>query len=410
MPLPEAVRGSAPDAIRFDPGDPAFQQNPYPVWTLMRDRGLWHAPEGYWVASRSDDIAFIVRDKRFGRDWRASLDAVQGKGWESEPIWQYTLATMLFLNPPEHTQIRALFTRAFSARQVYAMEPRMRQICMDYVAAIAGSGTFDFCAAIALPFPVHVVCEMTGVPILDVTRVAKLVEQLLLSFEVRKLSRAELDLCNAALAELEGMFITLLLERRADPQEDLLSMLATAGSGQGLEDRQIAWNLIHVFAAAFETTAGVMANALHAVLAQPGLWQELREGGVTDAAVEELIRFDLSTQIGGRNALERVEYQGHVFEPGDAVFLALGAACRDEGSYPNAACIDLTRPPGKTLAFGGGIHMCLGALLARKELRACFEVLLASFPSLAIAPGFQPRFRASATIRILESLPLEIPV
>lgn len=410
MSASERLDGNAVDVqeLVFDPGDPGFQQDPYPVWKSLRDRGLWRAPHGFWIASRFEDVAFIARDRRFGRDWRASLDAVQGKGWEKEPIWQYSLDTMLFRNPPEHTQLRALFTKAFSARNVYAMEPRMRAICEEYVEAAARMEQFDFCAMVALPYPVRVVCEMTGVPVVDVERVAKLVEDLLLSFEVRKLTRAELDLCNDALAELEDMFGQLLVERRHSPREDLLTFLATAGAEQGFSDRLIVWNLIHVFAAAFETTAGVIGNALYAALSQPGLWQTLRTEGMTDSAVEELLRFDLSTQIGGRNALERIEYQGQVFEPGDAIFLALGAACRDERVYSEPDRIDITRKADKPLVFGGGIHMCLGALLARTELKTCFEVLLERFPALAIADGFHPRYRPSATIRILENLPLVV--
>lgn len=396
----------APD-IRFDPADPAFQQYPYPTWAALRAAGLWRSSHGFWIASTAEDVAFIARDRRFGRDWKASLDAVQGPGWEREPIWQYTLATMLFLNPPEHTAIRALFTRAFSAKQVYAMEADMRAICAACLDRAMAAGPFDFCATVALPFPVQVVCAMTGVPALDTARVALLVERLLLSFEIRPLTRAELDQCNAALAELEALFTHLLRARREAPQDDLLTVLARAAGEEGFDDRLVAWNLIHVFAAAFETTAGVIANALNAVLARPGLWQQLRETGMTDEAVEELLRYDLSTQIGGRNALERVEYKGHVFEPGDAVFLALGAACHDAATYPDPARLDLSRPLGKPLVFGGGIHMCLGALLARKELRTCFDLMLERLPHLRLAPGFIPRYRPTATIRMLESLPLE---
>lgn len=398
--------GSAPRAVHFDPIDPAFQQDPYPVWQALRCHGLWRSPQGFWLASRFEDVAFIMRDRRFGRDWPASLDAVQGPGWQQEPIWQYTLNTMLFLNPPEHSRLRALFTRAFSAKTVYAMEARMTSLCAEYLDALPQDRPFDFCRTVALPFPVRVVCEMTGIDAVDSEKVGKLVERLLLAFEVRRLTRAELDCCNDALTRLEKMFTALLTERRAAPREDLLTFLASAGAEQGLDDRLIVWNLIHVFAAAFETTAGVLANALHAALRQDGLWQELRSTGMNDAAVEELIRFDLSTQIGGRNALERIEYNGHVFEPGDAVFVALGAACRDEEVYPEPDRIDIGRRIAKPLSFGGGIHMCLGALLARSEVKTCFALLLERFADLEITPGVQPHYRPSATIRILEGLSL----
>lgn len=389
--------------VAFDPNDTDFQQNPYPTWDALREEGLVRHPAGFWIAARHDHVNAILGDRRFGRDWPTSLATLHGDDWAKEPIWRYSADTMLFLNPPEHTRLRKLFTRAFSARRVYAAEGFMRAEA-DRLLEAAGD-TFDFVRDFALPFPVRVACELAGIPALDAMRVGELVADLLLHFEVRPLTRAELDRCNNALAELEAMFTAQLTSRRAAPGEDLLSELA-AECTDARQTQLVAWNLIHVFAAAFETTAGVMANSLYLSLRQPGLWQQIVEHGVDGPLIEELLRIDISTQIGGRNALEDVEFAGRFIGKGEPVFLALGAACRDPAVYPEPERIDPARDAPRTAAFGGGIHMCLGALLARTEVRHCYEALAARYPGLSVAPGFTPAYRPTSTLRLLTSLPL----
>ena len=398
----------------FNPLDEAFQRDPYPVYRRFREREPIHWSEagGFWLLTAHEDIAWVLKDRRFGRDWGAQMEVFYGPAWREEPIWQYSVETLLFMNPPAHTRIRKLVSHAFTAKRIEGLKPRIFAITDGLIDQVIDDGGMEVCTQFANPLPVQVICEMLGVPAERVGEITRLVRTLMLSFEVRPLSREELDACNDALATMEAYFRAEVAERKRRPREDLLTVLVQAESeGDRLSERELIWNVIQIFAGGFETTANAIGNALLALFQQPAALTRLREqvaqgGELPLGAVEELFRYDISTQIGGRNAMMPVEYKGHRFETGQALFLALGAGNRDPAVYrPDPDVLDLDRGDVKPVTFGGGIHYCLGHQLARIEGQAAFTRLFQRLPTLELPEADAPQWRRTATIRGLERLP-----
>ncbi len=381
--------------VAYNPLSASLRANPYPVYEELRRKDPVHRMrlQDAWALTDYADVDMVLRDsKRFGN-----------AGREFGYIPQ---VSMLDLDPPEHTKIRGLVSHGFTPRSVAALEPRIREMVDELLQAVEGKPRFDVIGDLAFPLPVIVIAEMLGVPPEDRERfnewsnvVSLVVDPLLNESQVRLVQRA--------VEEVFDYFEAVAEERRRDPQDDLVSALVTAEvDGERLERDDLLVNLLLVLVAGNETTRNLIGNGTLALLRNPAELQRLRDApSLLDAAIDEMLRFDSPVQLDSRVAREPVELRGKRITPGQRVICLLGAANRDPQVFPGPDLLDVGRSAANHLAFGRGIHYCLGSPLAKLEARVAFEALLPRLGGLRLVE--EPRYRNQVTLRGLEALWLE---
>ena len=311
---------------------------------------------------------------------------------------------MLFLDPPDHTRLRALVNKAFTQRAVSGLEPRIRGILGSLLDDIEDPAAFDLMQAVARPFPVVVIAEMLGVPAEDRDRFriwsaqrARLLEPMI--------GPREREAGEAATRAFDAYFRPIIKARRAEPRDDVVSALARAEDDGGrLTEREMLNMLRLLLIAGNETTANLIGNGMLALLRHPEQLQRLRnDPGLIPAAVDELLRFDSPIQSDFRRVLADCEVNGFPLRKRDNIVLFLGAANRDPDVFENPGRLDVGRSRSTHLSFGRGIHHCLGAPLARLEGRIALEMLLERFLQIGLLDT-RPRFRKGIVLRGLQSL------
>ena len=381
--------------VAYNPLSPALRADPYPLYEELRRKDPVHRMrlQDAWVLTDYADVDMVLRDtRRFGNEGR--------------DFGYIPQVSMLDLDPPEHTKIRRLVAHGFTPRSVAALEPRIRQTVAVLLGNMEEKGRFDLIADLAFPLPIIVIAEMLGVPPEDREQfnewsniVSLIVDPLLDEPQVRKV-RQTVD-------EVFAYFEAVAEERRRDPQDDLVSALVTAEvDGERLERDDLLVNLLLILVAGNETTRNLIGNGTLALLHNPDELQRLRDDpALLGGAIDELLRFDSPVQLDSRIAREPVELRGRRIAPGQRVLCLLGAANRDPQTFPDADRLDVGRSAAGHLAFGRGIHYCLGSPLAQLEGRVAFEALLPRLGSLRLMQ--EPRYRDQVTLRGLESLWLE---
>ena len=381
--------------VAYNPLSPALRANPYPTYEELRRKDPVHRMRlrDAWVLTDYADVDMVLRDnRRFGNAGREF-------GYISQ-------VSMLDLDPPEHTRIRGLVSHGFTPRSVAALEPRIRETVVGLLGNVEGRQRFDVISDLAFPLPVIVIAEMLGIPPEDREQfnewsniVSLIVDPLL---DERQARRVQL-----AVEEVFTYLEAVAEERRRDPQDDLVSAMVTAEvDGERLERDDLLVNLLLMLVAGNETTRNLIGNGTLALLRNPDQLQRLRnDPALLNGAIDELLRFDSPVQLDNRIAREQVELRGKRIAPGQRVICLLGAANRDPQAFPDADRLDVGRSAANHLAFGRGIHYCLGSPLARLEGRVAFEALLPRLGSLRLAE--EPRYRDQVTLRGLESLWLE---
>jgi cytochrome P450 len=392
----------------FDPLSPELLDDPYPVYHRLRAEDPVHrSPLGLYVITRYSDVSSVLRDKRFGKDFVGQATQRHGAQILDEPVYRSMRHWMLTQNPPDHTRLRGLVVQAFTARRVEDMRPRIQQIVDATLDRIEARGHADLIADFAFRLPVTVICEMLGIPrdhhemfLTGARESGRLLDPV-------PLSRAELDAANAHNLAAAAYFQQLFELCRREPGEDLTTRLVQAEEqGIRLTNEELTANIILLFGAGHETTVNLIGNGLLALHRNPNQLALLREDpSLTPNAIEELLRYDSSVQGTGRTALEDVEVGGTVIRKGEAVLCLLGAANRDPAVYPEPDRLDITRGNIRPLSFGGGIHFCLGAQLARIEGEIAIASLLRRLPNLAIDNPEHPNWRQSFVLRGLMELP-----
>ena len=388
----------------YNPLSAAVAQDPYPQYADLRERSPVHRSRlmNAWVFSRHADVDTVLRDhRRFSNDPRKrTLSRRQMASLPGPDDY-----TMLFLDPPDHTRLRALVNKAFTRRAVNALEPHIRGLMNSLLDEVDPAG-FDLMEAVANPLPVIVIAEMLGVPARDRERFrtwsnlrARLLEPTLGPSE------------RAAAAEagkaLDEYFVPIIQARRAEPESDIVSALAQAEEeGDVLTEREMLNMLRLLLVAGNETTTNLIGNGMLALLRHPDDLERLREDpGLIPGAVEELLRFDSPVQTDFRGALEDCEVNGAPVRRGENVVLLIGAANRDPAAFEEPDRLDIGRAEGSHISFGRGIHHCIGAPLARLEGRIVLEVLLERFASIRLLDE-RPAYRGGVVLRGLESLPV----
>jgi len=394
----------------FNPLSPEFIRDPYPYYRRLRDHDpLWPSPFGYRLASRHADIASILRDRRFGKSYAERMAKRYGEhAMEEEPAFRTMRVWMLNLDPPDHTRLRGLVVKAFTARRVEEMRPRIEAIVDETIDRIEARGTMDVISDFALRLPVTVICDMLGIPDEDRERFfdrSRDVDGGRLLDPV-PMTRAELDAANERSEASMDYFRHLFALRRAEPGDDLTTQLVYAEEqGQKLSEEELVANINLLFGAGHETTVNLIGNGLLALHRNPDQLRLLRERPeLGPNAVEELLRYDSSVQLTGRTAQQDVVVSGVEIKAGDGVLCLIGAGNRDPAVYDQPERLDITRTRIEPLSFGGGIHYCLGAQLARIEGEIAIATLLRRLPRLTLDNIEEPEWRPTFVLRGLKQL------
>jgi cytochrome P450 len=313
---------------------------------------------------------------------------------------------MLFLDPPDHTRVRSIFTRAFTPRTLETVRTRIHEICNEQIELMGRSGdTTDLVQTLAYPLPVLVIAELLGVPASYADSLRAWSQAIVRMYEP-SISEDVQGEALVASQEFADYMRALITERRADLGDDLLSDLLRAQEGDdGLTDDEVLASAILLLNAGHEASVNVFGNGLVALLEHPDQWQRLVDGEVDPAiAVEEMLRFDSALQLFERTATADVEVADIVVPEGEKVAVLLGAANRDPGVFDDADAFDVGRDPNPHLAFGVGVHFCLGAPLARVELAESLRLLTTTYPRLELAGT--PRRRPTFVLRGYQSVPV----
>ena len=392
----------------FNPLSPDFIRDPYPYYDRLRTTDpVYRMPHGFLLASRHADIQFVLREKCFGKDFAGRMTRRFGAQVLDEPVYRSMRYWMLQLDPPDHTRLRGLVVKAFTARRVEDMRPRIQAIVDRVLDRMEAARHVDLIADFAFPLPVTVICDMLGIPPEDhaiLFASARTGGRLL---DPVPLSRAEIDEANARTVEVEAYFRDLFERRRRAPGDDLTSQLVQAEQeGSKLSNEELTANIILLFGAGHETTVNLIGNGLLALYRNPDQLQLLRnDPSLIANAIEEFLRFDSSVQLTGRTALTAVTVGGVDVAEGNTVLCLLGAANRDPAVYSDPDRLDITRRNIRPLSFGGGIHFCLGAQLARIEGEIAIATLLRRFPKLVLDDPEHPDWRQTFVLRGLSRLP-----
>ena len=392
----------------FDPLDPAFIADPYPFYRALRETApVFKTPQGFWLMTRYEDVAFALRDKRFGKDFAGNMIRRYGTDRMDEPAIANLANTMLVQDPPDHTRLRGLVTKAFTARRVADMRPRIRALVDEQLDRVIDKGGMDVMRDLAHRLPVIVICDMLGIP--EEHRAPFLASSNVNGriLEPVPMTRAELDQANMN-TKMAGIYFNQLCElRRREPKDDLTTELVRAEeAGDKLSAAELEANIGLLFGAGHETTTNLIGNGLLALHRHPDQWERLKaDPSLIPNAVEELLRYDSSVQITGRVTHSDVEVGGVTIPGQESIVMLLGAANRDPAQYPDPDTLDVGRHNIRPLSFGGGIHHCLGAQLARHEAELAFTALIERVPNLQLPEKDAPAWRRSFTLRGLSKLP-----
>ena len=389
-------------SLSFSPYDYEFHDDPYPLYTRLRaEAPVYRNDElGFWVLSRYDDVAAGFRD-------HAAFSNANGVMVEPS-VWGPNASkfiSFLGMDPPEHTRMRGLISRAFTPRRVAALEPRIREIAGKYIDAAVERGSVDFMADLAAALPLDVISELIGVPEADRAQVRRLVDRMLHREEgMRGVPPAAVE---------AGMFITeyylsLIAARRREPADDLLSALLDAGTvGTPLTDAELLAFLFLLVAAGSETTTHLLGSAWYWAWRNPAQRSAAFGGNIT-GWIEETLRYDSPAQVVARMAARDLELHGTKVPAGAQVLLLPGSANRDDRVFPDPDCYDLGRDTSKLLSFGNGRHFCLGAPLGRLEAKVVLEELVARVrPDYEIDPARVRRLH-SVNAQGFTSLPTSV--
>jgi cytochrome P450 len=360
-----------------------MRRNPYPIYEQMRNASpVFHDPQsGLWMIFDYEGVKWALSDpeafsSRYGPEW------------------------LIFLDPPRHTKLRALISRAFTPRSVAKLEPRIQELARQLLDHTIECGEMDLAADYSIPLPLLVIAEMLGIPVADQARFKRWADVILamsytISDKGTEAARVATEDFLAVTAEMNVYLTALLRWRQAAPQDDLLTRLVEAEvDGERLTQEQILGFLQLLLLAGSETTTNLINNAMLCFVENPEQLARLRAASdLLPSAIEEVLRYRSPLQWMYRATRRDVEVHGQVIPAGQLVLVMIGSANRDSRQFPDADRFDVTREPNQHLAFGHGLHFCLGAPLARLEARIALTELLNRLRSvgLASAEPWEPR-------------------
>jgi cytochrome P450 len=401
------------ETLDFDPGAPGFLRDPYPELNRVREsaRVFYDADRARWFVTRHEDVRSCLRDKRLGRNFRHLLSPQEIGVPPLDPRWQAFWDSerwsLLWLEPPDHTRLRKLVAAAFTPRSVESLREPAHELAAELLEPLAEAGDMELLYDYAQPYSIAVICRMLGVP-LDRHRD-------LLDWSHRMVKMYEFDVpleaataANRAAAEFQDYVRELIRERRVKPRDDMVTALVEAEvDGARLSEDEIVSTVIVLLNAGHEATVNTLGNGTLAFARHPDQWRRVVSGEVpAQTAVEEMIRFDPPLQLFERWVLAEEFAIGDVPIPlGGKVALLFGAANRDPRVFEQPEDFDVGRPnAAQHIGFGGGIHVCIGASLARVELEASLGALRRYWPDFELVE--EPRRTGAFVIWGLEGLRL----
>ncbi len=383
--------------------DPDSITDPYPVYDIVRNAGrvLWVEEMGRWLVTGYAEAITVLGHEKVSTDRRLA------DGSEAWPEGGVQPRGLPFLDPPDHARLRGLVQQAFTLRRIQQLRPRVQDLVDDLLTAAAERGQFDLVADFAGPLPAIVLAELLGIPPEDhevfrrwVTTVIETIDPV-----SHRLVSGE---GAAERVSLKEYFTQIIAERRERPRDDLISgMVQAEADGEQLTGEEILEMCVVLTMAGLEAATNLIANGINALLRHPDQLARLRaDPGLIRTGVEELLRFDAPVQVAGRIARADYEVAGQVIRRGQTTGVILGAANRDPLAFPEPGRLDVMRSPNNHLAFGRGIHFCLGAPLARLEGPLAISALITRFPGLRL--DGEPKRRHNVHVRGFESFPVAL--
>jgi cytochrome P450 len=388
------------------PADSELTRNPYPMFARLRAAApvsVMTDEEGLpiWLVTGYDDVRAALADPRLRQDARRAQEIQERRVGGSRIGAE--IVHMLNSDPPDHTRLRHLIHAAFTPGKVRAMQPMVKRITDALLHGLAGRRTADFVLDFALPLPLTVICELMGFPKED--------RELFRTWSTAILTDSGSENFGKATNDLIAYFETLIAERRAHPGSDLMTVLVQAGDAGKLTEREIVSMVYLLLIGGHETTVNLLGTALLALLKNPCELAALRaDPGLLPAAVDEFLRYDAPVCMATiRFTAEPVNVRGVEIPEGELVMLSLGAANRDPRRFEDPDRLMLARNDPGHLAFGYGIHRCLGAFLGRLEAETALGALLRRFPRIELAADETTLpWRDTIMLRGLESLPVAL--
>ncbi|MFI8391289.1 cytochrome P450 [Streptomyces sp. NPDC085540] len=399
----------------FDPWDAAFVADPYPAYRELREQGraVWWEATGQWLVPHYADVSALLRDRRLGRTYlhRFSHEEFgrEAPPPEHEPFHVLNGNGLLDLEDPAHARVRRLVAKAFTPRTVERLVPAVQRLAGELVGRLRADGGGDLLTVVAEPLPVAVIAELLGVPEVDRGLLRPWSADICGMFELRPDEETARRAVRASV-EFSAYLRGLIAERRSRPGEDLISGLIAAHDEEGrLSEQEMISTCVLLLNAGHEATVNTTVNGWWTLFRNPAQLAALREGHDPEklsTAVDELMRYDTPLQMFERWVLDDIRIGDTVIPRGAEVALLFGSANRDPARFDDPDVLDLVRADNPHLTFGAGIHYCLGAPLARRELEASFGALLADgVPPLRLVE--EPQWRDGYVIRGLEQLLVE---
>jgi cytochrome P450 len=402
----------------FDPFDPLWSSDPFPLYSDLRQRAPIHRNDlGFWVVARHADCLAILRDRRASSDSlnvaRAQLpNGIRAPVAEDDPMAaaMIEMRPFLFRDPPDHTRLRGLVSKAFTPKVVESLRSRTQVMVDDLLDAAMEAGQVDLLESFAHPLPVQVICDLLGVPAEDEDRFKGWSDALARGLDPDFLLTDEVIAARGeAVLQFSQYFFELLAERKRRPGEDLLSRLVAAEDGGAtLSEAEMLSTCILLLVAGHETTVNLIAGGTLALLRHPDQLERFRtDPEVTRSGVEEMLRYVSPVQLTGRALTEDCEFGGVEFSAGDFAMLLLASGNHDPDQFEDPESFDVARSPNNHLGFGFGIHHCLGAPLARMETQVALTSLVRRAPHLALTVD-DVVYKSNVVLRGMEALPVTL--
>ena len=407
-PVPQTVRGILRSAlipafmaweriesgVSYNPISAKTRAYPFDKYEELRRKDPVHRLRtiNAWVLTQYEDTNAVLRDHaRFSRDY----------GGKS------AYRSMLDTDPPDHTRLRTLVSKAFTPRSVADLAPRIQQIVDDLLDATEGRDRFDLIDSFAYPLPVIVIAEMLGVPSGDIEVFKSWSNDIALSVEPTVSDEQQRRIDESG-EKLYDYFEGIIEQRRREPRDDMITaLIAAEDEGDRLTHEELLATLLLLLVAGNETTRNLIGNGTLALMRNPGQLARLRsEPDLLDSAINEMLRYDSPVQLDGRMAVKEIEIGGKIIKPGQRTICLLGAANRDPSVFTNPDVFDIGRQEASHIAFGRGIHYCLGAPLAVLEGRIAFSSLLKRFSSIKLMS--EPEYREQVVLRGVKELWIEV--
>jgi cytochrome P450 len=400
------------EPVIFNPFEPGFFDDPYPQYAALREHDPVHrSPLEVWVLFRYDDIVGLLRDSTLSVqvDNATPTARMQMFAEQAPEERERGAHSILNVDPPDHTRLRRLVSKAFTPKMVHELRPRIQALVDEALDTMAARGEADVISDLAFPLPFTVISEMLGMPDGNRDEVRGWSHTLTKTLDPI-LSPEEVQAALAAADNMQAHVQDVLAWKRDHPADDLLTgLLAAEDEGDRLSEIELLDQVLLLYVAGHETTVNLIGNATLALLGHPDQLARLRADPELDGgAVEELLRYDSPVQFSRRITIADLDVDGATIPAGTFTLTCLGSANHDEARWgPTADELDITRADaGQHMSFGNGIHHCLGSSLARTEAQVAIGALVRRFPDLALAG--EPERNGRVVLRGLESLPVTL--